>query len=55
MPGNLWLRLLQNLYEVADADLTPIHEIQESQARWVGKRREQSHHIECFGGSAHTR
>lgn len=55
MPGNLRLPLLQNLYEVADADFTFIHEIQQSQARWVGKRREQLHDIERLGGSAHAR
>jgi hypothetical protein len=53
MPGDLRLALLENLHEVADADLPAIHKIQQPQARWVGKCREQLHQIERFGGSAH--
>jgi hypothetical protein len=54
VPGNLRLSLLQNLHEVADTDLTSIHEIQKSQAGWVGKRREQLHHVDRLCGSAHA-
>ena len=46
VPRYLRLPLLQYLYEVADTDLTPIHEIQKSQAGRVGERSEQFYKIE---------
>ena len=53
MPGNLGLRLIQNLNEIADADLLIAHEIQEPQPGIVAERLEEPLHIESFLSRRH--
>ena len=54
VPRDLRLPLLQYLDEVADADLAPVHEIQKSQAGWVGERGKQLYKIERLHNSGHA-
>lgn len=53
MSRNLRLALLQNLHEVADADFSSCHEVEEAQTSRVGERREQDHKIEGFSALRH--
>lgn len=42
VPGNLGLRYIQNLNQVAHADLPAMHEIKQAKAGSVGERPEQT-------------
>ena len=53
MPGDLGLALSQDLDEVTDANLPPIHQVQKAQPRAVGKSREQKSQIGVFAGTFH--
>lgn len=46
MPGNLWLRLPQNLYEIADAQLLISHKVQKSQSGVIPERLKKALHVE---------
>jgi len=46
VPGYLRLTLLQNFHEIADTDLSTIHEIEQPQARWVGESGKQTSEIQ---------
>jgi arsenite methyltransferase len=48
VPGYLGLRLIQNLYEITDADFLISHEIQESQPRIVAESLKEALHIEAL-------
>ncbi len=48
MPGYLGLRLIQNLNEIADADLLISHEIQEPQPRIVAESLKEALHVETL-------
>jgi hypothetical protein len=54
MPGDLRLTLFHNFHEVTDANLSPIHEVEKSQAGRISKRREQANKVERFGGVSHS-
>jgi len=53
MPGYLGLALLEDLDEVADADLAAVHEIEQAEAGVVGQRREETNQVEGCRGVAH--
>jgi hypothetical protein len=54
VPRDLWLALAENLDEVADTNLSAIHEVQEPQARGVGQGREEEGQIAGFRGMVHV-
>ena len=45
MAGDLGLALRENFDEVADADLTAMHQVQQAQAGSVGKRGKHGDHV----------
>jgi arsenite methyltransferase len=53
VPGNLGLTLLQDLHKVADANLAPIHQVQQAQPRGIGERCKQRYQVERFGRPRH--
>jgi hypothetical protein len=46
MSGNLWLRLPENLHEIADTQFLISHQIQESQPGVVPERLKELRHVE---------
>ena len=52
MPRYLGLALLQNLDEVADADLSAVHQVEQPETRAVGQSGKQAGQVEG-GGSGH--
>jgi hypothetical protein len=46
VPGYLWLPLLQNLHEVADANLLISHKVKQTETRIVSQSLKKALHIE---------
>ena len=54
MAGNLRLPLIQNLDEVADADLLLAHEVQEAETGIVTERLKETLHVKRFRFRCHA-
>lgn len=53
MAGNLGLALAEDGNEVADADLAPLHQVEQAQAGAVGKGGEKQRQVVALRGAFH--
>lgn len=55
VPGNLWLRLTQNLHKIADTEFLVSHKVQQSQSCVVSEGLEKPLKIEALYPRSHER
>ena len=53
MSGYLRLALLQNLHEVADANLSTAHQIEQPETCTVGQSSKEARQVKRTGGTGH--